>query len=240
MVVRTIRAALAALIVFSAGTAAAQIVRDNRQKDENAPVVRDHRSGQAFTVRAYRLHADNETGIDRVGSDEIVAVFTDRRTGGPRRTTSVFSNFDTGETRGFHASENCIAPIAGAAPEPIPARAPRQWDCRRNGAAAPIAFEVALFEVDDWHGAACGAAAFIPFDDAGCGADLVGRATITLSAAKLSTVRSGGTFETVRLGGYTLTYVIQRLDRPRAQLRRRAEPHAPRLDSSRYFPEGIV
>jgi hypothetical protein len=154
--------------------------------------------------------------VDRVGSDEIVAVFTDLRRGGPRRATSVFGDFDTAETRGFHASENCIAPIAGGQPQPTPLHTPRQWDCIRNGAAAPIAFEVALFEVDDWHGAACGAAAFIPGDDAGCGADLVGRATVTLSPERLRRVTSGGAFESVRLGGYTLTYVIQRVgDRPR-------------------------
>src|SRR5262245_30095631 len=140
-------AMLAALGMLGAAAAQAQIAGDNRPAARSPPPPRlqlkspDQRA--RFMVAAVRLHANNETGIDRAGSDEIVVAFHD-----PARnlqmTTSVFGDFDTGETRSFNRDQYCIAPVVG-----LTSRGD-SWRCDRAGAPGPVSAEVVVLELANW------------------------------------------------------------------------------------------
>jgi hypothetical protein len=162
-----------------------------------------------FIVTSVSLHANNETGIDRTGSDEIVVAFNDRRRN-VRMKTSVFGDFDTGDSQRFNRNQSCITPA-------IVTRSGDSWRCDPAGASGAVLVDVVVLEVDDWNVAACGGAEFAAIfsgTTGGCGADRVGRASIQLSQATLiRQLRFVGAerAENLRIGGYTLTYRIRRV-----------------------------
>ena len=150
-----------------------------------------------YIVRATTLHADNETGPDWPGSDEIYAEFvlrTPDRVGGDEffARTTTFGDFDTGETKNFREGENCLTSAVPATSQ----RPSRFWDCHANGDRINLTFRVKLFEEDTG-------------DD-----DLIGERTVRWTPAELDGLHlSVGqkSAEHIRIGGYTLTWEIQRV-----------------------------
>jgi hypothetical protein len=153
-----------------------------------------------YIVRATTLHANNETGPDWPGSDEIYARFvlrTPDRVGGEEffAQTTVFGDFDTGETKNFREGENCLTSAVPAEAQlgnsPV-----RFWDCHPNGDRIYLTFDVQLFEEDTG-------------DD-----DLIGERTVRwtpqeLDGANLAVGEKAS--ESIRLGGYTLTWEVIRV-----------------------------
>lgn len=153
-----------------------------------------------YIVRATTLYANNETGPDWPGSDEIYARFVLRmpdRLGSEEffAQTSVFGDFDTGETKHFREGENCLTSAMPAQAQL--GRSPvRFWDCHPNGDRINLQFRVQLFEEDTG-------------DD-----DLVGERTVSwtqqeLDAANLAVGQKSS--ESIRIGGYTLTWEVERV-----------------------------
>ena len=93
-----------------------------------------------FIVEAVDMHADDETGIDVTGSDEIVARFQARDSD---TFTGVYGDFDTGETKVFRTGQTCITPAI----DPDGTRN-YTWECNPAGVAGPITFTVTIFEID--------------------------------------------------------------------------------------------
>ena len=153
-----------------------------------------------YIVRATTLYANDETGPDWPGSDEIYATFVLRR---PDRLgseefyarTSVFGDFDTGETKRFREWENCLTSVMPAAAQL--GRSPvRAWDCHPDGDRINLRFTVQLYE-----------------EDVG-GDDLIGERTVSwtqqeLDAANLAVGQK--TSESIRVGGYTMTWEVERV-----------------------------
>jgi hypothetical protein len=90
-------------------------------------------------AEAVSYRANDESGYDWPGSDEVYAVFSDLNPNLSDLVTSVQGDVDTGETRTFGATERCIAPR------------PR---CDR-GVSEVLRFEVSFWERDDWPGEFC-------------------------------------------------------------------------------------
>lgn len=63
-----------------------------------------------FVAEAVTLRANDESGYDWPGSDEVYAVFSDLNPNLLDLVTSVQGDLDTGETRTFGTTERCIAP----------------------------------------------------------------------------------------------------------------------------------
>src|SRR6185295_371779 len=63
-----------------------------------------------FVTTAVRFKALDETGWDWTGSDEVYAVFSDLDPTHGDLTTSTFGDVDSGESRDFPPTEQCIAP----------------------------------------------------------------------------------------------------------------------------------
>lgn len=63
-----------------------------------------------FLVQAISFKSDDETGWDWLGSDEVYAVWSDMDPTHYDRTTTVFDDVDSGESRTFSAPDNCMAP----------------------------------------------------------------------------------------------------------------------------------
>lgn len=199
-----------AVLAFSAGPAVAQPnfgqvapFTQLLSPDVSAPRPR-------FVVTAVRLHANDETGPDWPGSDEIYLVFGD---GAQRKYghSSIFGDFDTGETKDFAAAQWCLAPIS----EPIYHQNGNLigWQCQTEGIGGPFSFALALYESDSsWTPSAC-----LPDDlpvGVQCQDDLVGSRTVSYSAEELLAampVIGGEVTESVRLGGYTFTWRVQRI-----------------------------
>lgn len=153
-----------------------------------------------YVVRATTLYANDETGNDRLGSDEIYVRFvlrTPDRSGGEEffAQTSVFGDFDTGETKRFRDGENCLTSAVPAQAQL--GRSPvRFWDCHPNGDRINLTFKVQLYEEDTG-------------DD-----DLLGERTVRwtpqeLDAANLAVGQTSS--ESIRIGGYTLTWEVRRV-----------------------------
>jgi hypothetical protein len=153
-----------------------------------------------YIVRATTLYANDETGRDWPGSDEIYVKFvlrTPDRVGGEEfyAQTTVFGDFDTGETKRFRDGENCLT---SAVPAPVQlGNSPvRFWDCHANGDRINLTFRVQLYEEDTG-------------DD-----DLIGERTVRWTPAELDGLNlSVGqkSAESIRIGGYTLTWEVQRI-----------------------------
>lgn len=163
-----------------------------------------------FVVTAVQLYANDETGPDFPGSDEIYLVFGNPALG-LYGYSSIFGDFDTGETRNFAASQWCLAPIS----EPIYQQNGDLigWQCQTEGIGGPFSFALQLYESDSsWTPHACLPDAL----PAGvqCQDDLVGSQTVSYSAGELLAAmpRIGDEVtESVRLGGYTFTWRVQRI-----------------------------
>lgn len=186
--------AAAAAFALTAGEAQAQnyqVAPHVLQQAQPAPA--------RYIVRATTLHA-NRAGHDPVGSDEIYAVFVLRR---PDRAgseefyarTTVFGDFDTGETKHFREGENCLTSVV--VPDAQLGRSPvRFWDCHPEGDRINLQFRVQLFDED-------------PGDD-----DLIGERTVRwtpqeLDAANLAVGQKSS--ESIRIGSYTLTWEVERV-----------------------------
>jgi len=163
-----------------------------------------------FIVTAERLHANNETGPDWPGSDEVYIVFGNRALDKFGYSTQ-FGDFDTGETKSFPRGRWCLAPLF----EPVYQNGGSLygWQCQTGGIGGPFNFEVRLFESDhSWTPSAC-----LPDDlppGVECQDDLIGGRTISYSREELVAAmpRVGDhVIESVRLGGYTFTWRVERI-----------------------------
>jgi len=151
-----------------------------------------------YIVRATTLYANDETGPDWPGSDEVYAVFTLRtpdRLGGDSfyARTAVFGDFDTGETKRFRADQNCLTSVVRNSSA---GGAARTWDCHPNGDRINLTFTVQLFEEDSGED------------------DLIGERTVSWTPAELdgASLAVGQKLpESIRLGGYTLTWEVERV-----------------------------
>ncbi len=146
-----------------------------------------------YIVRATTLHANQETS-DWSLSDEIYAVFSLQPPGGSKADspgihvrTSTFEDFDTGETKEFSATQNCLTSVVVTQ---------EGWDCHARGDTGPLEFTVTLYEEDSW-------------DDDLIGERRVEWAVWELAAAGLEV--GGASEESIRIGGYTLTWRVERV-----------------------------
>jgi hypothetical protein len=104
-----------------------------------------------FKLEAISFRALNETGWDRLGSDEVY-VTIHVRTHKIATRTQVFGNIDAGVTQSIPANQSCILPIAGVSAsnrtQAFFADQGDRWSCSRDGAAGPFSFRVILREKD--------------------------------------------------------------------------------------------
>jgi hypothetical protein len=211
MVKFSVLAAVATALALAAPAAAAP-----RDPDGGSLVVGERSAGTVrsqtqpvpgqprFVVEAHGFKADDESGYDRWGSDEVFGVFWENR--GHISATSVYGNIDSGDFQRFGNRERCIHPqqvLHGSSSIYSPLQAPGDaWTCSERGAPGPINLQVRLYEDDDDHWPE-----FNPYhpnlhldeDD-----DLIGWARRDLSAALLaaSMPRVGDTVQIwIPLGG---------------------------------------
>ncbi|MBI1186732.1 MAG: hypothetical protein GC206_05280 [Alphaproteobacteria bacterium] len=175
---------------------------------ERAPTPRPR-----FTAEAMIIHAINETGWDRSGSDEVYVVFEDRNNG-QRRFTESFGDVDTGETRRIRGANACMGPLdyAGYDNAYMP---PAAWRCRSPGEAGGLDFTITLYEQDGWSPFAC---AVTPNQQAykkNCDDDLIANFAYRYSAARLvqmmPEIGDMRRITTETRGGYALTFRLRRL-----------------------------
>jgi hypothetical protein len=93
-----------------------------------------------FTVEAISLKVIDETGIDFLGSDEIIVRFT---VDDHNIYTGVFGDMDRGDVRPFPARMRCITPAVD-----LDHLKNQSWACGLAGRSAPITFTVGLYEYD--------------------------------------------------------------------------------------------
>jgi hypothetical protein len=110
------------------------------------------RSEPRFVVQAIRIHANDESGIDAVGSDEVYAVWL---ADGVMAASELFGDVDTGDSRSFGVTERCMLPIEpitiNGHPSELASENGDTWRCVQAGHAAPVQFNVRLWESDsDW------------------------------------------------------------------------------------------
>ncbi|MGD9967040.1 MAG: hypothetical protein AB7T59_10995 [Hyphomonadaceae bacterium] len=163
-----------------------------------------------YIVTAERLFANDETGRDWPGSDEIYLVFGSRdldRFG----YSTIFGDFDTGETRNIPQGRWCLAPLF----EPVYHQngSLYGWQCQTEGIGGPFNFTIQVWESDSsWTPHAC-----LPDTlPAGvqCQDDAVGGRTISYSSEELIAAMPNigdHVIESVRLGGYTFTWRVTRI-----------------------------
>src|SRR5438046_2655538 len=63
-----------------------------------------------FVATAVRFKALHETHYNWMGSDEVLAVFSDLDPNHNDRSTSIYGDVDAGESRDFRPADACIAP----------------------------------------------------------------------------------------------------------------------------------
>lgn len=154
-----------------------------------------------YIVRATTLYANDETGSDWPGSDEIYAEFELRkpdRLGGDAfyARTTTFGDFDTGETKRFRQGENCLTSAVPAPGSRWTNSRSRFWDCHANGDRHNLTFVVRLYEEDTG-------------DD-----DLIGEREVSWTPAELDGLNLAvgqKSPEHIRIGGYTLTWEVERV-----------------------------
>lgn len=166
-----------------------------------------------FVAEALVIHAHNETGWDRAGSDEVYAVFEDGNNG-QRRFTANFGDVDSGESRRIGGQQRCIAPLdyAGYDSSYNP---PATWECRSPGEAGGLDFRITLYEADGWSPMACAA---VPNQQAykkNCDDDEIAvfqhRFTVSELLALMPNVGDGRRITTPTRGGYAVTFRLRRL-----------------------------
>jgi hypothetical protein len=156
-----------------------------------------------FVATAVRFKALHETHYNWMGSDEVLAVFSDF---GPTHNdllTSIYGDVDAGESRDFRPADRCIAP---------------QPRCDRG--VSDLHFKISMWENDDTgfaHGQLTGEHSRLE-NGAYWGDDLIGKAEVTIPRAELlATLPTVGASieKTIRpvggSGSYEFTYRITRL-----------------------------
>ena len=93
-----------------------------------------------YVVEAINFKALNETGVDFLGSDEIVARFA---IGDKMMFSGIYGGVDTGETHQLRSGQQCIYPAID--PD---ATFNHRWTCNARGASGPINFQITLYEFD--------------------------------------------------------------------------------------------
>jgi len=93
-----------------------------------------------FSIKAVYLKAIDETGIDALGSDEIVARFMANDNS---MLTGKYGSVDNGEIHFFRTPESCIYPAI----DTDGARNQR-WRCDQRGRPGPVTVTVDLYEYD--------------------------------------------------------------------------------------------
>lgn len=156
-----------------------------------------------FVVTAVKFKALDETGWDWMGSDEVLAVFSDLDPTHYDLVTSIYGDVDAGESRDFRENERCIAPH------------PR---CEKG--IPSVHFKLALWENDDTgfaHGELLGTHNNLEHGSY-WGDDLIGFAEVTKSSAELVSelpaVGNAKDYVVTPTGGagrYEVTYRITRL-----------------------------
>lgn len=209
--------------VFALGAASPVLAQFRPREVAGSPatISQPNRLGRTearFQVIPVKLHANNETGPDRLGSDEIYVIFRDPQTNSGVRTP-IFGGFDTGEDRNFAQAQACVTPIgrtlAGAD------GAPQAWECREGGGRGPLSFSVEIYEDDG--DTPPGRASYYsqctppqgPSPQPSCEDDLVGRFDFAFSLERLlAELPQPGAERTYRraLGGYVLEYRLVRLN----------------------------
>jgi hypothetical protein len=191
---------VASALALTIGAAQAQTEQFQRMQRAPNTFQQATPAPARYVVRATTLYANDETGRDWPGSDEIYAEFVFRR---PDRLgseeffarTTTFGDFDTGETKAFREWENCLT---GVVPAPSQeGRSPvRAWDCHPSGERINMQFQVRLLEEDTG-------------DD-----DLIGERTVRWTQRELDALNLAvgqKSSEHIRLGGYTLTWEVTRV-----------------------------
>ena len=146
------------------------------------------RSEPRFVVQAIRIRANDESGVDWWGSDEVYAVW---HAGGVMAASELFGDVDTGETRSFGVTERCMLPIEPIAihgsPTELASEGGDTWRCVQAGHAAPVQFNVRLWESDSswefWEWACFRRDGNLP--PANCPDDLIGEFTQTFTENEL-------------------------------------------------------
>lgn len=170
------------------------------------------RTEPRFMAWPVSIYANDETGADWTGSDEVYAIFRDPATNSAVYTPQ-WGDVDTGETRHFAQANACLTPIGqtydGGNGRPI------AWRCREGGIAGPFSFTVELWESDSsWTPHACIGSLPGEVGAHNCADDLIARYTIAYSNAELlAAMPQVGAMhtESLRRGGYTFTWRVQRL-----------------------------
>ncbi|MEZ5959323.1 MAG: hypothetical protein R3C30_02700 [Hyphomonadaceae bacterium] len=193
--------AAASVLALSVGGAQAQSYEAQINPNATFEQAPTPTAPPRYIVRATTLYANDETGPDWAGSDEIYAEFelrTPDRVGGDAfyARTTTFQDFDTGETKRFREGENCLTSAVPAPGARITNSRVRFWDCHPNGDRYNLTFVVRLYEEDTG-------------DD-----DLIGEREIRWTPAELDALNLGvgQKFpEHIRIGGYTLNWEIERV-----------------------------
>ena len=158
--------------------------------------------GPRFAVTAVQFKANDETGIDWLGSDEVYAVFSDLNPNHYERVTSIYGDVDSGETWQFRDADRCIEP---------------QPNC--TGGVGAVHFKMALWESDGGfqHGDLPGTTIIL---DTGAATfdDLIGNADVSISRnTLLNWMPNVGDTHDMTIapvggdGGYTFTFRMTRL-----------------------------
>jgi hypothetical protein len=153
-----------------------------------------------FKLEALSFKAINETGSDRLGSDEVyVSIHVPTHKVATR--SQIYRNVDVGETRHFPLDQSCILPIAGLnRPTTLFGNKGETWSCLVDGAAGPFSFTVVLREKDPCdffpflcfsHGVLPGAEP-PPIDQTD---DLIGRREVVYSMEELTALHVGQVLE---------------------------------------------
>jgi hypothetical protein len=161
-----------------------------------------------FKLEALSFRALNETGIDRLGSDEVyVTIHVPARKVATR--TQVFLDVDAGErATSIPLDQSCILPIAGVSASNHTqfffADQGARWSCSPDGAPGPFSFRVVLREKDPEGG--CYPPYFYCYLDPayvegrepgpiGGRDDLIGRHTVVYSMDELMALQVGQVVE---------------------------------------------
>lgn len=103
-----------------------------------------------YQVRLISIHANNETGPDWPGSDEIFAVY---ETAGYHAATPTYGDIDTGDTQRINLRHACVYPAVDPDRQRNGA-----WRCQSGGATGALDFRISLYETDGdvpWNWGAC-------------------------------------------------------------------------------------
>lgn len=128
--------------------ATAPVASGNQHLIELSPKLSTHNLQPMFMVEALGFKAVDETGWDRLGSDEIYAVWQSNAV----VSTLIQDDVDSGDSFDFHQLQSCIYPIAGNELI-IDGRYGGEgsgWVCKGEGGPGPIRFTAFFFDDDSF------------------------------------------------------------------------------------------